>query len=839
MSASSSPPGTTAPLPAQDRLLEASLSELFDQAIELEAEGQERLLEMLRDRDPERAARLQDLLAADSDEACHLPEPAQADWREVTAAAAATAPVGDFRLLRPLGHGGMGEVWLGERQVGGARQQAAIKLLRYTVQPAMRKRFVEEQRILASLRHPGVARLIDAGTLAEGIPWIAMEYVDGVAITEYCRSRSLGLEARLRLFLGVLEAVGHAHQNLVIHRDIKPGNVFVDSSGEPRLLDFGIAKVLEASAAATATADRFFSLASAAPEHFSGEPCNVATDVYQLGLLLYELMCGAPAQDFEGMLPAEVQSRVCERSPAPPSSRVDDTTAGQFGLSSGAQLARRLRGDLDKIVLHALRKRQSERYRSTLEFALDIEAYLEGRPVRAVGQGRLYRARKFFSRHALVLSASGVALLLIFSLMALLLVRDAELARTHTVVVQEREKAERVNRFLLDLFRASDPTAPTGLDLRTIVRQAWERQLERRDFSDTVVSLALIEAALGLGELEAAGEMIEAMRGDPDLEPDERRELLLLSARLAVIEGSDARLRVVIDELALGMSGANESQRVRYTGHVAQLLLAEDPAHVVELTNVSPVPTAWVRLRSRALSALDRHQEAEALLREAGERDDISPFERLGVLQALTHAYLTGGRPGEASDVAREAYNLARRTLGERNVRVLPYANSYAMALAGTGALAEAASIFDELLSLEGVSEPVRGRMLVNRLITGSQLPPQHSPTLALANALLADEGTAPMLRLQAALARTRQLAGTAAQGVVTEQLRTELAALASTQTPQTRLAALWLKALTASPESTETLRRELQAVGVSDPSLQRWLDGLAEARTERTELRP
>ncbi|MCG6117127.1 MAG: serine/threonine protein kinase [Aquimonas sp.] len=809
------------------------MSALFDHAVDLDPMALQQLLTVLQSLDRERATHLRELLDADAGSDSHLPEPAEADWRQVTAAAAAAAPVGDFRLLRPLGHGGMGEVWLGERQVGGARQQAAIKLLRYTLQPAMRRRFMEEQRILASLRHPGVARLIDAGTLAEGIPWIAMEYVDGVAITEFCRRQQLNVEARLRLFLGVLDAVGHAHQNLVIHRDIKPGNVFVDSSGEPRLLDFGIAKVLEASAAATATADRFFSLASAAPEHFSGEPCNVATDVYQLGLLLYELLCGKPAQDFDGMHPAEVQARVRERSPPAPSSRADDATAPQFGLASAAQLSRRLRGDLDRIVLHALRKQQPERYRSTLEFALDIEAYLEGRPVRAVGQGRLYRARKFIGRHALALSATGVALLLILSLMTLLLVRDAELARTHTVVVQEREKAERVNRFLLDLFRASDPTAPSGLDLRTIVRQAWERQLERRDFSDTVVSLALIEAALGLGEREAASEMIEAMRGDPGLEADERRELLLLSARLATIEGGDVRLRGVIDELALSMNGASESQRVRYTGYVAQLLLPEDPAHVVELTNVTPVPLAWVRLRSRALTALDRHGEAEALLREAGQRQDISPFEKLGLLQALTHTYLTSARPDSAAEVASEAYALARRTLGERNLRVLPYANSYAIALAGSGALADAVEILDELLSLEGISESVRGRMLVNRLITGSQLPPPHAPTVALSQQVLGDAESAPMVRLQAALALVRQQAGSPEQETAALLLLSELAAFATPDNVASRLGELWLRSLQAKPGDQHALAEALRTLGVEDPSLQRWLDRAERLREE------
>lgn len=797
-----------------------SLSQLFERCVELPEAERAQLLQALAHAQPERAAQLRRLLDADAGLDAQAEPPVVPVLGRIAGELGALGQVGGFTLLRALGHGGMGEVWLAERAAGSGRQRVALKLLRMGVDDAARRHFIEEQRILASLSHPHVARLIDAGMLPEGLPWLAMEYVEGAPITEYCAQEQLGVDARLRVFLAVLRAVGHAHGNLVVHRDIKPSNVFVDGSGQPRLLDFGIAKVLQPNLKATAPADRYFSLASAAPEHFSGEPCNVATDVYQLGLLLYELLCGDSPYSFDRLSPAEIERQVRDESPPPPSLRCSDLAAQRCGLLHAGQLSRRLRGDLDRIVLHALRKRGGERYHSTLDFALDIEAFLQGRPVRAVGQSRAYRMRKFVARHTLPLSAVGVAVLLILGLVVQLLVRDAELARAHAVAVEERDNSERVNRFLLDMFRAADPFAGQGLDLRSIVRQAWEQQLTRGGFNDPRVSLALIEAAIGLGERAAAQQMIEALSGHTTWPVDIQREMLLQTARLQSIEGRSDDVRATINALALIMPGASEPQQVQYVGHLAQLLIAEDPAQVLALTERTPVPPAWVRLRARALIALSRHAEAERLLQAARSGAEQSTTERLAIAQALLHLYLSTDRAGLAERTGAGMLSEAREVLGEGNARLVPYANSQVLALAANRKWVEAAALLDEMLGWADVADSTRQRLLANRFLIGTSLGERGEALARHAAQARVRYPDNENLRLLALLA---QLRDGAERGAAAEPLEAVKAVLNTEDASSglVELASLWVRALeTEGAAPHAQLRTDIDQLEQQDPRL-------------------
>lgn len=802
-----------------------SLSQLFERCIELSDAERTRLLAELAIEQPERAAQLRRLLEADAGLGAQPDPQVPPAIGRIAGELGGLGQVGGFQLLRALGHGGMGEVWLAERAAGSGRQRVALKLLRVGVDDAARRHFIEEQRILASLSHPHVARLIDAGMLPEGLPWLAMEYVEGAPITEYCAREALGVESRLRLFLAVLRAVGHAHGNLVVHRDIKPSNVFVDSSGQPRLLDFGIAKALQPNLKATATADRYFSLASAAPEHFSGEPCNVATDVYQLGLLLYELLCGCSPYRFDRLSPADIERQVRDESPPPPSLRCTDDAARGCGLLHAGQLARRLRGDLDRIVLHALRKRGDERYQSTLDFAQDIEAFLEGRPVRAVGQGRAYRMRKFVARHSLPLSAVGVAALLILGLVVQLLLRDAELARAHAMAVEERDNSDRVNRFLLDMFRAADPFAGQGPDLRSIVRQAWEQQLTSGGFTDPRVSLALIEAAIGLGERAAAQQMIDALSGHADWPVDIQRELLLQTARLQSIEGRSEDVRATINALALIMQGASDPQQVQYIGHVAQLLIADDPAQVLALTDRSPVPPAWVRLRARALIALNRHAEAERLLQSARSGTGQPTTERLAIAQALLHLYLSTDRAELAERTGAGMLDEARAVLGEGNARLVPYANSQVMALAANRKLVEAAALLDEMLGWEDIADSTRQRLLANRFLIGTSLGERGDSLAAHAVQALARFPANENLHLLALLVQLRDGAERNASEAAIATIKNAL----SDREPSAELvelASLWMRALEAEHASElARLRADSERLRQQDPRLLGYLD--------------
>jgi serine/threonine-protein kinase len=367
--------------------------------------------------------------------------------------------LGPWRLLRRLGEGGMGEVWLGERADGTYEQRVAVKLVRHGYQAAeMISRFSRERRILARLEHPNIARLLDGGVAPDGRPYLVMEYVDGVPITGYCTARGLDVRARVALFLTVCDAVSFAHARLVVHRDLKPANILVGEDGRPLLLDFGIAKLLEPDpdedeAASTRPIDRVLTPEHAAPEQLRGEAVSAATDVWGLGVLLYELLTGERPYRFPTRSPTEIERILAERNAPPPSAAVP-----------AGSLRKTLRGDLDAVALSALRKSVAERYPSAREFAEDLGRWLEGRPVHALRPSFAYRARKFVRRH-LVPVASGAAL-------AILLVAFAVSSRLQSrrVAVErdraraEQAKAERAVDMLVGIFQTSDPTVTPGGD---------------------------------------------------------------------------------------------------------------------------------------------------------------------------------------------------------------------------------------------------------------------------------------------------------------------------------------------------------------------------------------
>ncbi len=313
--------------------------------------------------------------------------------------------VGPYRLLREIGRGGMGTVYVAVRDDGEFTHQVAVKLVKRGMDTDLiLARFRHERQILAGLDHPNIARLLDGGTTVDGLPYFVMEFVDGTSLREFCRRRDLSVDQRLVLFRTVCAAVEHAHQNLVVHRDIKSGNIVVTDAGVPKLLDFGIAKLLdpaigEPGAAATATLSAM-TPEYASPEQIRGEPVTTTTDVYSLGVLLYELLTGQRPFGLSDRRPEEIARAVCETEPTPPSVAVGGThTTAWRG---------HLRGDLDTIVLMAMRKDPTRRYPSVAQLSEDIERYRSGRPVRAQRDTLRYRCAKFARRNRLILSATVV-----------------------------------------------------------------------------------------------------------------------------------------------------------------------------------------------------------------------------------------------------------------------------------------------------------------------------------------------------------------------------------------------------------------------------------------------
>jgi serine/threonine protein kinase len=299
---------------------------------------------------------------------------------------------GPYRLMRLLGRGGAGEVFLAERADGQVEQRVAIKLMQPGAsRRSFRLRFLRERQILASLQHPGIARLLDAGETEQGKPYLVMDYVDGVPIDVY--ARDLELRGKLRLFLKVCDAVSYAHRQLIIHRDLKPSNILVDGSGEAKLLDFGIAKILDASTDQTRTQERFLTPEYASPEQVRGGAQSTATDVYSLGAVLYRLLTGQPPHEFPDPAREAVDRTICTTEPLPASRR-------------NAALPR----DLDFIVLKALRKEPEHRYSSVEAMANDIRAFLEWRPIRARSGNAWYRTRKFVRRYRAVVTAAALTI---------------------------------------------------------------------------------------------------------------------------------------------------------------------------------------------------------------------------------------------------------------------------------------------------------------------------------------------------------------------------------------------------------------------------------------------
>ena len=322
--------------------------------------------------------------------------------------------IGAYEIMREIGRGGMGAVYLAKRADGQFEKEVAIKLLkRGTDTDEILRRFQAERRILARLDHPNIARLLDAGTTDDGLPYFVMEHVAGLPITRYVRDEQLPIAGRLQLFLKVCAAAHFAHQNLIVHRDLKPGNILVTPEGEPKLLDFGIAKLLgptEDGVQLTLTAERRFTPICASPEQARGEPVTTASDVYALGALLYELLTDQPPHRFSSPHPSmeELARVIGEEEPALPS-----TTVGKADGSSKLQApsSKLLRGDLDNITLLALRKEPARRYASVSDFAEDIRRHLERRPVHARPHTAGYLTRRFLGRHKLGVAVTGLALL--------------------------------------------------------------------------------------------------------------------------------------------------------------------------------------------------------------------------------------------------------------------------------------------------------------------------------------------------------------------------------------------------------------------------------------------
>jgi tetratricopeptide (TPR) repeat protein len=613
---------------------------------------------------------VESLLAADA-AADEVPDP-PSDPDEPVAGDA----IGAYRVVRKLGEGGMSTVWLVERTDGVLAARLALKLIRNGVRSgALRQRFDRERRILAALDHPHVARLLDAGSTAEGQPYFVMEHVAGVPLDQYCEDRGLGIEARLSLFRQVCDAVHCAHRALVVHRDLKPTNVLVTADGVPKLLDFGIAKLIDAGEAAadeTGAALRFWTPHYASPEQVRGDVVTTATDVYSLGVVLYQLLCGRRPYEITTRSLAEIERVVCTFEPAAPSA------------VGPQQVRRRIRGDLDAIVLTALQKMPARRYASARELSDDLDRYLQGQPVSARRATAAYRARKFLGRHlATTVAATTVALSLLAG--TGVAAWHARRARAEQRSAEaERARAERVSAFLVDLFSSADPAAAASGDVTA--RELLDRGASRLgvELRDEPEVRAALQHAIGV-----------VYRNLGYYRPAEALLSEALATRRRVLGPSHPDVATSLEHLALlrhEVSGPGPVSLHREALAVRRRALGpEHPLVAESLHNL-----ALSLQHSDAPEVEGLHREALGIRRKVlGERDPATA-ESLNTLAAWLQAH---DRYREADDMLAEVRAIRTGTLGAGHPSTLATVNDIAILRVLQGRPAEAETMFRTALA--------------------------------------------------------------------------------------------------------------------------------------------
>ena len=391
--------------------------------------------------------------------------------------------IGSYRIVREIGAGGMGKVFLAARNDDHFDQYAAIKIIRNElVSDDSVRRFHAERQILASLNHTNIARLLDGGATESALPWFAMEYIEGIPITRYCDHHKSPVQKRLSLFLSVCNAIQYAHQNLVVHRDLKPGNILMTNDGTPKVLDFGIAKLIQEGpdAAPFQTRGQLMTVEYASPEQNRGGTISTATDIYSLGVILFELLSGSLPYNFEGKSSVEIDEMFQGSGTKNPSEYINSSNEPEAAgrrATTPEKLKRRLKGDLDSIVSKALRYEPSERYSSVEQFSNDIRRYLDGRPVLARNRTFIYQSRKFLKRNRWRVGVPAALLLLILGFSTFSWYQSGIIKERSVELEMERDRARSISSFLIDLFESADPSLAG--DVNITAKELLERGVAR------------------------------------------------------------------------------------------------------------------------------------------------------------------------------------------------------------------------------------------------------------------------------------------------------------------------------------------------------------------------
>ena len=609
--------------------------------------------------------------------------------------------IGGWRIIERVGQGGMGEVLKVERIDAGFEQLGAMKLIRSGFGIGeFARRFLLERQILARLNHPGIAGLLDGGRDAQGHPYLVMEYVDGMPIDHYCDSLQLGLDARIELFIEVCRAVAHAHRSLVIHRDLKPSNILVRADGRVKLLDFGIAKVLGEGAGedplATRIEQRMFTPDYASPEQVRGQPVTTASDVYQLGLLLYELLCGHRAQRVGHTGPASIERVVCEQAPTRPSQRIGsgDTELALRRHLQPHQLRRRLRGDLDTIVGKALQKLPDRRYGTVDELIDDLIRSRQGRTLHARPDTWRYRMDRFVRRHPVGLAFAVLTLALLSIYLVTLNLQAQALERERDRAQAEAAKARQVQSLVQRLFEGIDPDVSGGepLSVQTLLDRSFaqiEGELGAHPEVRAELLLTVGDVYAALGNYPRAEELLtQAMALAEPLEAEQP----LLAAR-------------VYRSLGKLLAQGNELEEPELLLDRALEIFRESTS--VEASQMAETLFRLAELRARKgerVEALQAGREALSIRRSLGY---ARPIE---LARSLLQVVMLEQRLGEETDTVamlEESLDLLKRDLPQQHPLIGETQASLALALHQEGRLDEARPVHESAIrNLEAALGP-------------------------------------------------------------------------------------------------------------------------------------
>ncbi|MCA8888308.1 MAG: protein kinase [Parvularculaceae bacterium] len=699
------------------------VEDAFARAVALEGDARARFVDEFAARRPALGPKLRRLLAADAVGADTLGAPVAASVKALSDGAADAmigAMAGVWKIVKRIGAGGMGAVFLAERTDQQFTQTAAVKIMTaQLLDENSGARFRAERQILANLNHPNIATLIDGGATQSGLPFLVMEYVDGVRIDNYCDQHELPIERRLKLFTKVCEAVDYAHRNLVVHRDLKPSNILVTEDGEPKLLDFGIAKLIEpgayeAALAVTRAGGRMMTPEYASPEQVRGEPVSVASDVYALGVLLFRLLTGQSPYGASATTPHDIERAILDADPQRPSTVVTQlissdadevSTPEALGRSravSPDRLRRRLAGDLDNIVLKCLQKDAQRRYANVRDLSNDIDRFLTNRPVIARGDDWFYKARKFARRNAQPLMAAGVLVVAIVGLSAYY---TARLAEQRDRAELAAAKATAVSEFLANVFKSADPHSAKGDEITALELLAQaEARLDALD-----------------GQPELQGAMMQIIGDTYRSLGDSVRGQALLESSLALRADTIGAAPLAQAELFRDLSEAYRANEY----YAAAEDYARRELAILERELPPDAPQFHYSYGRLAVILADQKRKAEAaeMVRRASEAklaaDPAPDSAYVDLIGNLAHMLVDTGRLKEAGAVHERVLRLSRDIDGDMHPNTLIRMGNYARYLTVCWRFEEAAAVYAEIIEKGGqVWSPEHGlvaRWLGNR----------------------------------------------------------------------------------------------------------------------------